>query len=255
MAMGVARWRRPNECQSIVMGKTLRHFAETEDHAQEALRHLADIARSAAAEKEHEARMTTLTAGTLTTVRRVLEADARRARRTAWIAVLVGATLSGAAVTVAGVALYQGRERSDHLLRLLNEQRGTSGVLEARFEAQTAVAEVLREERDRDQVLLERFYEDLRDLRDRLILHVSELASVQSAGRAYMRGTLGFPPGNPAVAPVSYRSAPAQPAPPAGRGRTPRNTPPDTTHSASTVGVETIEVFLNPSGTCTPAGR
>ncbi len=237
------------------MGKTLRHFTETEDHAQGALRHLADIARSAAAEKEHEARMTALTAGTLTTVRRVLEADARRARRTAWIAVLAGVTLSGSAITVAGVALYQGRERSDHLLRLLNEQRGASGVLEARFEAQTAVAGVLREERDRDQVLLERFYEDLRDLRDRLIFHVSELAAIQSAGRAYTRGSLGFPLADPTVTPASYRSAPALQAPPAARDRAPRRKPPDTTHSASTIGVETFEVFLNPTGTCTPAGR
>lgn len=237
------------------MGKTLRHFAETEDHAEGALRHLADIARAAAAEKEHEARMTALTAGTLTTVRRVLEADARRARRTAWIAVLVGAMLSGAAVTVAGVALYQGRERSDHLLRLLNEQRGTAGVLEARFEAQTAVASVLREERDRDQVLLERFYEDLRDLRDRLITHVSELAAIQAAGRAYTRGTLGFPLADPIVAPASYRTETAPHATRSAQRRGPRGESRDTTHSASTVGVETFEVFLNSSGTCTPAGR
>ncbi len=124
--------------------------------AQEALGHLATIAASTAAQSEHEARMVAATASSGEAARKLLEQQACRARRLAWV---IGLTASAAALIAIAAAAYLAWTARDtthsYQIRLL-EQRAEQRSLEGERDVQLALVGSLREQRMRDDRLVDR---------------------------------------------------------------------------------------------------
>jgi len=135
---------------------TSKRIDDSAKMTQEAIGHLARIAASSAAQSEHEARMVAATASSGDAARKLLEQQADRARRMAWVVAASAAamTLTAAIVTVR-VAWRANDTESAYKMRLL-EQHAERRSLEGQRDAQRAVADTMRSQLERDDRLVDR---------------------------------------------------------------------------------------------------
>ncbi len=137
------------------MSETITQFSEADERMRAALRQLTDIATAAAAEKQHEAKMVSATAASLTVVRQVLEADAKRARFFAWSCACFGSTVAAIATLV---AIYSSQFANPApVIRDARpvESENPKGHLILEAAANKALVESLRDEREKDRRLVE----------------------------------------------------------------------------------------------------
>jgi hypothetical protein len=162
------------------MERTADRSTEEHDRSQEAIGHLAEIAKSAAAQKEHDAKMLNLTAASVTTVRQLLEADAKRARVLGWIAASVGAAATVTAIAIAVWVAHSAREiERGYQDRLLGEASERI-AREADVKMQKARADSLHTELLRDRDSLRTMRSELSETHHRLESATTELAAAKA---------------------------------------------------------------------------
>jgi hypothetical protein len=153
---------------------------ELEKAARAAIDDVAEIAESAVVQKEHDARMMSAAAGSVTAVRQVLEAEVRRARVFAWAALgaglAVAAASTGMAVLVDRESRASERGYQDRLLKESAKRISLEGALAG----QESLNEALQLEQQRG-------YESLQDAQARLSQALGLLGEAQAGFMAASR--------------------------------------------------------------------
>ena len=157
------------------MEQTADRVAQEDDRGQEAIRHLAEIAKSAAAQREHEAKMLSVTTGAVTAVRQLLEADARRARLFGWVVAGVGAAATLATIGIAAWIAHSGRDAERNYQSRLLGETSERHALEVGITAEKARADALDTELRRDRDSLTSVRSELSETRDGLDVARAEL--------------------------------------------------------------------------------
>lgn len=161
------------------MHQSRTRLSEEEDRTRDAIGHLAEIARSAAVQKEHDAKMLTITEGSVTAVRQLLEAEARRSRLFGRVALGAGTAVALAAVSIAFFTAHSSRNSERNYQRRLLEESSKRLSLESDIATQKVLAETLREEQRRDRDALQNVQGQLSKAQDQLDAAQAELTTVK----------------------------------------------------------------------------
>ena len=150
-----------------------------DDRTLDAIDRLAEIATSVNLEREHDAKMLSVTSGAVTAVRQVLEADAKRARRFGWTTGGAGTAIALAVVVFSVLAAREARQTErDYQTRLLDESSKRI-ALESEIALHKTAADAFRSERKQDRASLEKMQTELSESRRQLKGTMAELGSLQ----------------------------------------------------------------------------
>lgn len=169
------------DCERQPMPQTSTRFSEADKRMQDAICQLSEIATAAAAQKEHEAKMLSVTAGSVGAVREVLQAEAKRARLFGWCAGVAGTMATAAAVGLAVFIANGARDAEDKYKRRLIEQQGRYESLVADADAQRTLSHTLRDELQQNRQVLPTVLTEMAASREELAKATSELTAARSS--------------------------------------------------------------------------
>ena len=156
------------------------HQRETkDDRTLDAIEQLAEMVKSALLEREHDTKMSSLAVSSAATVREVLEADAKRARRFGYIIGGAGTAVAFTVIILAVLATGEAKQTEKDYQQRLTEESSKRLTLESKIAAHEAAARALRSERERDRDSLAMVRAKLSETRRELEGAVAELGIVQ----------------------------------------------------------------------------